>query len=258
MLVLLWAPLCGEVPWNPFIHLVRWLWVWHLMGGSCFFFLLPERLYERSSCWQRLHKVHLPSLLLLLCPSPPAEFSRESLLEAQGGLECPLSKEKEERSNAAGAADPSSSSPSSSSSQQQQHTNAGTSESKALSHETRRPHGSRRHPFARQRLFRRGKSFRTLGRLFLPSWDPGKHLQRRFDPGFIEQKSQGRQLRMKGPRVVLRGGWRGRSKYCGCCVFVRFCIRIHLKQAVTQSFDCQLPTLFRQTRIHVYSLQMDL
>lgn len=120
---------------------------------------------------------------------------------------------------------------------------------------TRRPHGSRRHPFARQRLFRRGKSFRTLGRLFLPSWDPGEHLQRRFDPGFIEQKSQGRQLRMKGPRVFfLRGGWRGRSKYCGCCVFVRFCIRIHLKQAVTQSFDCQLPTLFRQTGIHVCSL----
>lgn len=73
---------------------------------------------------------------------------------------------------------------------------------------TRRPHGSRRHLFARQRLFRRGKSFCTLGRLFLPSWDPGKHLQRRFDPGFMEQKSQGRQLRMKGPRVVLQGGRR--------------------------------------------------
>lgn len=62
------------------------------------------------------------------------EFSRESLLEAQGGLDCPLSKEKEECSNAAGgAADPSSSSPSSSSSQQQRHTNADTKEAGASS-----------------------------------------------------------------------------------------------------------------------------
>lgn len=62
------------------------------------------------------------------------EFSRESLLEAQGGLDCPLSKEKEECSNAAGgAADPSSSSPSSSSSQQQRHTNSDTKEAAASS-----------------------------------------------------------------------------------------------------------------------------
>ncbi|XP_026163228.1 protein phosphatase 1 regulatory subunit 1A-like [Mastacembelus armatus] len=35
------------------------------------------------------------------------EFSRESLLEAAGGLECPLSKEKEDCSSAANMADPS-------------------------------------------------------------------------------------------------------------------------------------------------------
>lgn len=39
---------------------------------------------------------------------PPAEFSRESLLEAAGGLECPLSKEKEDCSSVANVADPSS------------------------------------------------------------------------------------------------------------------------------------------------------
>ncbi|XP_054866896.1 uncharacterized protein LOC111578046 isoform X2 [Amphiprion ocellaris] len=36
------------------------------------------------------------------------EFSRESLLEAAGGLECPLSKEKEDCSSVANVADPSS------------------------------------------------------------------------------------------------------------------------------------------------------
>lgn len=38
---------------------------------------------------------------------PPAEFSRESLLEAAGGLECPLTKEGEYRSGVASVADPS-------------------------------------------------------------------------------------------------------------------------------------------------------
>lgn len=212
-------------------------------------FSLPERLYERSCCWQILHKVHLPSLALLLCPSPPAEFSRESLLEAQGGLDCPLSKEKEECSNAAaGAADPSSSSPSSSSSQQQRHTNAGTPESKALFARTRRPHGSRRHPFARQRLFRRGKSFCTLGRLHGTLVNICSVA---LIPASRSRNLRGGSSVWKGREWICEEG-EGRSKYCGFCVFMRFCIWIHLKQAVMQSFDCQLPKFFRQTRIHVY------
>lgn len=150
------------------------------MGGSCFFFCCQSVCASAALVDRDYIKCIYPPCSCSSCPSPPAEFSRESLLEAQGGLECPLlSKEKEERSNAAGAADPSPSSPSSSSSQQQQRTNAGTPESKGALARTHRP------------LFRRGKSFRALGRLFLPSWDPGEHLQRRFDPGFIEQKSQG-------------------------------------------------------------------
>lgn len=40
---------------------------------------------------------------------PPTEFSRESLLEAAGGLECPpLSKDEEDCSSFANVADPSS------------------------------------------------------------------------------------------------------------------------------------------------------
>lgn len=37
---------------------------------------------------------------------PSAEFSRESLLEAAGGLECPLTKEKEDCFSVASVADP--------------------------------------------------------------------------------------------------------------------------------------------------------
>lgn len=47
--------------------------------------------------------LHLVSVFL-----PSAEFSRESLLEAAGGLECPLSKEKEDCFSVASVADPSS------------------------------------------------------------------------------------------------------------------------------------------------------
>lgn len=64
------------------------------------------------------HYLHLHLVLcLFLCP--PAEFSRESLLEAAGGLECPLSKEKEDCSGVANVADPSS---------QQNNAQAGTRE----------------------------------------------------------------------------------------------------------------------------------
>lgn len=51
-----------------------------------------------------------------------AEFSRESLLEAAGGLECPHSKEKEDLSSVANVADPSS---------QQNNTQAGTQQPNA-------------------------------------------------------------------------------------------------------------------------------
>lgn len=59
------------------------------------FFVAPHPLYPSSS---------RPLFVCL----PPAEFSRESLLEAAGGLECPLSKEKGDCSGVASAADPSS------------------------------------------------------------------------------------------------------------------------------------------------------
>lgn len=48
-----------------------------------------------------------PHLILLLFITPPAEFSRESLLEAGGGLKCPLSKDKMDCSNSTDVADPS-------------------------------------------------------------------------------------------------------------------------------------------------------
>lgn len=106
---------------------------------------LPERLHLRSLFWciLPLSAFTIRGPAPVLCPSPPAEFSRESLLEAQGGLECPLSKETEECSNASNVADASSSSSSSSLSrqqqQQQQHTSAGTPEWKA-------PHVHRKPP----------------------------------------------------------------------------------------------------------------
>lgn len=63
-------------------------------------------------------QLHLTVFFFILFLSPrPTEFSRESLLEAAGGLECPLSKEKEDCFSVSNVADPSS---------QQNNTQAGT------------------------------------------------------------------------------------------------------------------------------------
>lgn len=85
---------------------------------------------------------------------------------------------------------------------------------------SRYTHGSRRHPFTRQRLFSRGKSLCPRCWLFMPSWKPSKHLQRRFDRGSVEHKSRGRQLRKKEPKVVCKEG--SRSKYCASSVSIAF------------------------------------
>lgn len=95
-----------------------------------------------------------PSLPLFVS-LPPAEFSRESL-EAAGGLECPLSKEKEDCSSVANVADPSS---------KQNNAQAGTEKLKKTGTGTQEsfPWGTLHHRFTRQGLFKNVKQFNRLG-----------------------------------------------------------------------------------------------
>lgn len=61
-----------------------------------------------SKILQVLLHVAISHLIFCLCLYPLAEFSRESLLEAGGGLKCPLSMDKMGCSNSTDVADPSS------------------------------------------------------------------------------------------------------------------------------------------------------
>lgn len=97
-----------------------------------------------------------------------------------------------------------------------------------------------------------GKSLCTRRWVFMPSWKPSKHLQRRFDPGSMEQKSQGRELRKKGPKVVCKEG--GRNKYCASSVLIAFEFIVLWNRFLRRaSTHCQLLKSFRQMSFHGYS-----